>query len=110
QAEDGIRGRNVTGVQTCALPILVTFVSTSLNNLSLRLRLVTYLPSLPANGESFTMKFMLMVGSSILTNGSGSTQFGSQIVSPILRSGMPATHTISPRSASVQGTRFSPSN
>src|SRR5437868_14997311 len=23
QAEDGIRGRNVTGVQTCALPILV---------------------------------------------------------------------------------------
>src|SRR5699024_11400650 len=24
QAEDGIRDRNVTGVQTCALPILVT--------------------------------------------------------------------------------------
>src|SRR5207249_4743265 len=26
QAEDGIRDRNVTGVQTCALPISVTFV------------------------------------------------------------------------------------
>src|SRR5699024_4126055 len=25
QAEDGIRDRNVTGVQTCALPILVSF-------------------------------------------------------------------------------------
>src|SRR5699024_11980739 len=27
QAEDGIRYRNVTGVQTCALPILVSHVS-----------------------------------------------------------------------------------
>src|SRR5207249_5200956 len=26
QAEDGIRDRNVTGVQTCALPIFVTYV------------------------------------------------------------------------------------
>src|SRR5699024_11218425 len=30
-AEDGIRYRNVTGVQTCALPILTTFVKTSGN-------------------------------------------------------------------------------
>src|SRR5699024_2455370 len=29
QAEDGIRDRNVTGVQTCALPILVVVVSVS---------------------------------------------------------------------------------
>src|SRR5699024_11778029 len=28
QAEDGIRDRNVTGVQTCALPILENFVTT----------------------------------------------------------------------------------
>src|SRR5699024_11357958 len=27
QAEDGIRDRNVTGVQTCALPICIYFVS-----------------------------------------------------------------------------------
>src|SRR5699024_11828295 len=26
QAEDGIRDRNVTGVQTCALPIFIAFV------------------------------------------------------------------------------------
>src|SRR5437868_15334558 len=29
QAEDGIRGRNVTGVQTCALPIYDTVAATS---------------------------------------------------------------------------------
>src|SRR5699024_11738307 len=28
QAEDGIRDRNVTGVQTCALPILKHFIKT----------------------------------------------------------------------------------
>src|SRR5699024_11993862 len=27
QAEDGIRDRNVTGVQTCALPILLTYLN-----------------------------------------------------------------------------------
>src|SRR5699024_11953988 len=30
QAEDGIRDRNVTGVQTCALPILLDFISTDI--------------------------------------------------------------------------------
>ena len=74
------------------------------------LRLVTNLPSLPANGESFTIKFMLIVGSSILTNGKASTQLGSQAVSPMLRSGMPATQTMSPKIASSQGTLLSPSN
>src|SRR5699024_11294780 len=29
QAEDGIRDRNVTGVQTCALPILMDIIETS---------------------------------------------------------------------------------
>src|SRR5699024_1668971 len=33
QAEDGIRDRNVTGVQTCALPILTGFDSKKLNTL-----------------------------------------------------------------------------
>src|SRR5699024_11732311 len=32
QAEDGIRDRNVTGVQTCALPILMLALTTVLNN------------------------------------------------------------------------------
>src|SRR5437868_7584451 len=29
QAEDGIRDRNVTGVQTCALPILTPFIASA---------------------------------------------------------------------------------
>src|SRR5699024_11607873 len=33
QAEDGIRDRNVTGVQTCALPILTSLFSVVLHNL-----------------------------------------------------------------------------
>src|SRR5699024_11932595 len=33
QAEDGIRYRNVTGVQTCALPISFTFLPRWLRNL-----------------------------------------------------------------------------
>src|SRR5207249_2095471 len=37
QAEDGIRDRNVTGVQTCALPILISGGEEDLANLVLRL-------------------------------------------------------------------------
>src|SRR5699024_12099317 len=33
QAEDGIRDRNVTGVQTCALPIFVIFKTKQADNL-----------------------------------------------------------------------------
>src|SRR5699024_11654442 len=37
QAEDGIRDRNVTGVQTCALPIFIKklFASSSNNNVTI---------------------------------------------------------------------------
>ena len=73
-----------------------TFVSTSLNSLSRILREVTYLPSLPANGESFTIKFILIVGSSIFTKGSGSICSGSHAVSPMFKSGTPATQIRSP--------------
>src|SRR5699024_11300413 len=37
QAEDGIRDRNVTRVQTCALPILCRFSGTSISDLTLSL-------------------------------------------------------------------------
>src|SRR5699024_11462000 len=47
QAEDGIRDRNVTGVQTCALPILGPVVATALLLLwDLQGLLVLILPSL----------------------------------------------------------------
>ena len=97
-------------IESVSSTLIDTLVSTSLKSLSRRLREVTYLPSFPANGESFTIKFIEMVGSSIFTNGSGSMQLGSHAVSPILRSAIPAIHTISPNSASSQSTLLSPSN
>ena len=60
------------------------------------LREVTYLPSLPAKGELLTMNIMDTVGSSILTNGSGSMQSGAQTVSPMFRLVRPATAMMSP--------------
>src|SRR5699024_12094480 len=35
QAEDGIRDRNVTGVQTCALPILLARTGVALNDVDI---------------------------------------------------------------------------
>src|SRR5699024_9283037 len=89
---------------------ILTLVSTSLNRRSRKLRDVTNLPSWPAKGLSLTMKFMEMVGSSILTNGKGSTQDGSQIVSPMFKSAIPETQIKSPTAASSTSTRFKPSN
>src|SRR5699024_12736352 len=56
QAEDGIRFRNVTGVQTCALPISITFSKYSLKTvLPDRVR-----PSIESIGVSiaFQIKFL----------------------------------------------------
>src|SRR5258708_16227223 len=50
QAEDGIRDDLVTGVQTCALPILFSFLSSWLNSSSVLKRLRTFLtPSSTSN-------------------------------------------------------------
>src|SRR5437667_4649464 len=38
QAEDGIRDRDVTGVQTCALPISVTFTNKAAEEIGVRLK------------------------------------------------------------------------
>ena len=59
-------------------------------------RLVTNLPSRPRNGEVLTSKVMLMVGSSTVRLGSGSTFAGSHRVSETLGSAMPANATMSP--------------
>ena len=42
-----------------------TLLSSSLNSRSRRFRLVTYLPSLPTNGESFTLNIIVSVGGSM---------------------------------------------
>ena len=78
---------------------------------SRRWREVTYLPSLPASGLSFTMKFMEIVGSEIFWNGMETGLSRSpQRVSPMWISGIPETATIEPMPASVTSTFFSPSN
>src|SRR5699024_10795751 len=83
-------------VESVSSTRILTLVSTSLNRRSRKLRDVTNLPSWPAKGLSLTMKFIEMVGSSILTNGKGSTQDGSQIVSPMFTSVLPVSQRNSP--------------
>ena len=87
-----------------------TLVSTSLNRRSRIFLEVTYFPSLPANGLLLTINSIETVGSSIFTNGSGSAFSGAQTVSPIFKSAIPDTHTISPSAALAVSTRLSPSN
>ena len=60
------------------------------------LRDVTYLPSLPANGEVFTWNVMVTVGSSTVSGGSASTVLMSQMVSEILSSPRPVIAMMSP--------------
>ncbi len=73
------------------------------------LRLVTYLPSLPAKGPSLTLKTIDMVGSSTLMRGRATGFAGSAMVSPMPISSAPAMQTISPGPASFTSTRFRPS-
>src|SRR5699024_11949333 len=47
QAEDGIRDRNVTGVQTCALPISSEYKGVQVDPLSLVRRIWSHLQSQP---------------------------------------------------------------
>ena len=86
-----------------------TFRATSFSSSRIRRsriwREVTYLPSLPANGESLTEKVISTVGSLILTKGRGCTLLGSQIVLPMEISGRPANATMSPAWALSIGSR-----
>ena len=82
--------------------------SSSFSSLSLMCLDVTYLPTLPANGEVFTMKFMESVGSSISMVPSESGLSGSHMVSPIEMSDMPDTTTMSPEPASGTAVRLRP--
>ena len=90
-----------------SLTLKLTLVSNSFINLSLKCLDVTNSP-LPANGESFTIKFMLSVGSSISTNGKASGLAASAIVSPMLASTIPLTAIISPNPASSTSSLFNP--
>ena len=72
-------------------------------------REVTNLPSRPAKGESLTEKVISMVGAEIWTNSMGSTQEGTQMVSPMVISPIPDMAMMLPAVASVTGTLARPS-
>ena len=74
------------------------------------MRLVTNLPSCPARGLLFTMKFIEIVGSEIFWKGIASGASGEQIVSPMWISAIPEIATIEPMLASATSTLSSPSN
>ena len=71
---------------------------------------VKNLPTLPAKGESFTEKFMEIVGSEIFTNSRPSVSSVDVIVSPMLMSSMPVTATIEPDLDESTSTLLRPSN
>ena len=71
---------------------------------------MTYFPSCPASGLSFTMNCMEMVGSEIFWKGIACGCSGEQRVSPIWMSAMPEMATMEPMVASATSTFFSPSN
>ena len=73
-------------------------------------RLVTYFPSRPAKGESFTRNVIETVGSSTAIGSRATGDSASATVSPIVTSSMPERTTISPAGASFTSTRLSPSN
>ena len=71
------------------------FRSSSRSRRSLMFLEVTNFPSLPANGDAFTLNVIRTVGSSTVMVGSG-TAPPAMIVSPIMTSGRPATAQMSP--------------
>ena len=72
------------------------------------LREVTNLPSLPQNGEVFTWKVMLIVGSSTDSKGKPSTSVGQQTVSEIFNSPKPVSAIMSPAKPSAISRRSNP--
>ena len=88
---------------------MATLVRASLKRRSRRCREVTYLPSRPANGDTFEENSMATVGSSMWIGGSATGRSGSASVSPMSIASMPATATSSPGPASGTSTRRSPS-
>ena len=77
---------------------------------SLIWREVTNLPSRPAKGLSLTEKVISRVGALIFTKGRASTAAGSQMVSPMVMSGIPLMAMMLPAVDSVTGLRARPSN
>ena len=88
----------------------LTSVFSSRNRRSRKCREVTYFPSCPANGLSFTINCIAIVGSEIFWKGIATGFSGEHKVSPIWMSAIPEIATIEPIVASFTSTLFSPSN
>ena len=86
-----------------------TLRSSSRNSRSRSWRLVTYLPSRPANGPLFTMKSTEIVGSSTAMPASRSGASTAVKVLPISMVSKPESATMSPVPATSTSTRLSPS-
>ena len=84
---------------------MATFFSSSFINRSRSWRLVTKVPSRPANGESLMRNTMLKVGSSTAMGSSADGLSGQAMVSPISMSAIPTTAQTSPEYASSASTR-----
>ena len=97
-------------VESVSLTRRETSFKVSRMSRSRRFREVTYLPSLPAKGESLTEKVISMVGAEIFTKGRGSARPAAQMVSPMVMSPMPDIAMMLPAAASVTGARARPSN
>ena len=83
-------------VESVSSTLSDTSVCNSLKSLALICLLVRNFPSLPANGLSFTEKFIEIVGSEIFTKSSGSGASVEAMVSPIFISSIPVIATIEP--------------
>ena len=97
-------------VESVSSTFKLTSVSNSLYNLARTCLLVTNFPSLPANGELLTEKFIANVGFEILTNSIGSRSSSLVKVSPISIPSTPVKATIDPNFDSLTSTLFNPSN
>ena len=89
--------------------VMATFVSASTSSLSRITVEVTFLPSRPANGESFTVIVTDIVGGSMGVDDRGSMISGVPIVSDTDALVRPATQIMSPALTSLTGTRCVPS-
>ena len=94
-----VSGRSVGFTRIETLPI------SSCSSRAFTSRAVRCLPDLPASGEVLMPMVMEIDGSSTWISGSGFGSFGSERVSPMVISGMPAMATMSPGPADSAGTR-----
>ena len=90
--------------------VIATLVSASAKSLSRMTVDVTFLPSRPAKGESFTMIVTDMVGGSIGVASNGVVTSGEQIVSATDVLAKPAMQMMSPARTLSTGIRDAPSN